>query len=244
MHGVVSPVPHSWRHRDEQVTDLGRLLVGLVVVTVGALFLLDAADALDAGAAIAGWWPVVFVVAGLFTLLERPPARVRGVLLAVAGAVGLLFTTDVLDPSAWKYVWPVAVIAAGVAVIARWRGGRVAPGLPEDTLRATAVFGGSELHSTAAEFRGAWVTAVFGGVTLDLREATPAVGGASVNTTAAFGGVEILVPRGWRIAVRSVPIFGGVEDKTDHTVMPAPDAPVLRVDAVSLFGGVEIKHGK
>jgi hypothetical protein len=244
MHGAVSPAPGPWRRRDEQVTDLGRLLVGLVVVTIGALFLLDAADALDAGAAIAGWWPAVFVVAGVFTLLERPPARLRGALLAVSGAVGLLFTTDVLDTSAWKYVWPVAVIAAGLAVMARWRGGRVAPGLPEETLRSTAVFGGSELRSTAAEFHGAWVTAVFGGLTLDLREATPAPGGASVNATAAFGGVEILVPRGWRIGVRSVPIFGGVEDKTDRSVAPAPDAPVVHVDAVSIFGGIEIKHRK
>ena len=54
----------------------------------------------------------------------------------------------------------------------------------------------------------------------------------------------MLVPRGWRISVRSTPIFGGLEDKTDHTVAPDDDAPVLHVDAVCVFGGVEIKHHK
>jgi hypothetical protein len=60
--------------------------------------------------------------------------------------------------------------------------------------------------------------------------------------TAAFGGVDLLVPRGWRISVRSTPILGGLEDKTDHTVALPDDAPVLHVDAVVVFGGVDIKH--
>ena len=67
-------------------------------------------------------------------------------------------------------------------------------------------------------------------------------GGASINATAVAGGVEILVPRGWRISVRCTPILGGVEDKTDKSVHPPQDAPVLRIDALTVLGGVEIKH--
>ncbi len=227
------------------VLDLGRLLVGLVIATVGILYLLDAAGVLDAGRAIGRWWPSVIVAAGLLTLAERPPAVVRGAILTAGGAVGLLFTTRVLDHSAWKYVWPVAVIVAGLAVMARWSGRTISAGAhPEDVIRSTSMFGGAELASADQEFRGAWLTAIFGGITLDLREARPAAEGASVNATAAFGGIEVLVPKGWRLSVRSVPIFGGLEDKTDRSQPPAPDAPTLHVDAVSIFGGVEIKHEK
>jgi len=67
--------------------------------------------------------------------------------------------------------------------------------------------------STTQYLQGAWLTAVFGGVTPDLRGARPAPEGASVNATVAFGGVDILVPKGWHISVRSTPIFGGVEIK-------------------------------
>ena len=98
--------------------------------------------------------------------------------------------------------------------------------------------------STAPALQGAWLTAIFGGITLDLRDARPAPGGASINATAAFGGIDILVPKGWRLSVRSTPIFGGLEDKTDHTEPPDDDAPTLQIDAVTLFGGVEIKHQK
>lgn len=225
--------------------DLGRLLVGLVIASVGSLFLLDAAGVLDAGRAIDRWWPSVIVAAGMLTLAERPPAVVRGVILTAVGTVALLFTTGVLDESAWTYVWPVAVIVAGLAVMSRWRGRTIpADAGSEDVIRSTSVFGGAQLASTDARFHGAWLTAIFGGITLDLREARPAPEGASVNATVAFGGVEVLVPKGWRVSVRSVPIFGGVEDKTDRSQPPAPDAPTLHIDAVSIFGGVEIKHEK
>lgn len=229
----------------ERGLDLGRLLLGLTVVALGLLFLLDGAGTLDAGQTIDDFWPLLLVAAGLLTLAERPPALVRGWLLTGAGVLLLLFTADVLDEDAWDVVWPALIILVGVVIIARWPGRTIPRGASrEDVVRATAVFGGPKLLSTAQHFQGAWLTAFFGGVTLDLRGARPAPEGASVNATAAFGGVDILVPRGWRISVRSTPIFGGLEDKTDHSEPPAPDAPTLHVDALTIFGGVEIKHEK
>jgi hypothetical protein len=242
--------PDRWFHArsgagDEPVLDFGRLLLGGVIVTIGALFLLDAAGALDAGRAISRWWPSVLVAAGLLTLAERPPGVFRGAVLSAIGAVALLFTTDVLGDSAWAYVWPAAIVVAGVAVLARWSGRGITAGEHgEDVIRSTAVFGGSELASADQAFRGAWLTAIFGGITLDLREARPVDGGATVNATVAFGGADVLVPKGWRVAIRSVPIFGGVDDETDRSVPLAHDAPTLYVDAVCVFGGVGVKHEK
>ena len=60
----------------------------------------------------------------------------------------------------------------------------------------------------------------------------------------AFGGIEILVPKGWRISVRGTPIFGGLDDKTDHSERPEADAATLHVGAVTIFGGVDIRHEK
>ena len=238
----------SWRHSerpgdsDARVLDLGRLLVGVVVVTLGVLFLLDSGGALDAGDAIDRWWPLVIVAAGVITLAQRPRSVLRGTILTAVGGVLLLFSTDVLTEDAWSYIWPAAIILAGLVIVARWTG-RIPAGVSEDdVVRSTAVFGGTKLLSHTQQFRGAWLTAIFGGITLDLRDARPIPDGATVNATAAFGGVEILVPKGWRITVRSTPIFGGVEDKTDHTTAPAANAPTLQVDAVTIFGGVGIKH--
>jgi predicted membrane protein len=230
----------------QRVLDLSRLLLGLVVVALGVVFLLDSAGVLDAERAIDRWWPVVIVAAGILTLAERPPSIARGWLLIGAGGLLLLFTTTTLDNDAWAYVWPAVIVLVGLTILARWGGRATIAGTAaaDEVVRSTAIFGGPKLASTAQQFRGAWLTAVFGGVTLDLRHARPAPEGASINATVAFGGIDVLVPRGWRISVRSTPIFGGVEDKTDRSEPPADDAPVLRVDAVCLFGGVDIKHGR
>jgi hypothetical protein len=228
-----------------RVTDLGRLLIGLTVLTIGVILLLDSAAVLNASRTIDRWWPSVLVAAGLLTLAERPPAVTRGMFLTAIGAGLLLFTTDLVHGNAWDYFWPAAIIVAGIAILRRWNG-RPTP-LPagasaQDVVRATAVFGGPKLASSSQSFRGAWLTAIFGGIVLDLRAARPVPDGAAINVTALFGGADILVPRGWRINVRSTPIFGGVDDKTSHDGPPPADAPELRIVAVTIFGGVAIKH--
>lgn len=83
----ISMSPHTPESGGARVTDLGRLLLGLSVVVLGVLFLLDSAGVLDAGKAIDRWWPLVIVAAGLFTLGERPPSIIRGILLTAAGGV-------------------------------------------------------------------------------------------------------------------------------------------------------------
>jgi LiaF transmembrane domain len=250
--GTPSYPSGGWLHRagardagTDRVLDLGRLLLGLTIVALGVLFLLDGAGTLDASDAIGRWWPALLVAAGLLTLAERPPAVLRGTILTGLGVLALLFTTNVLEGDAWDFVWPSLIVLAGLAILARWRGRTVHAGAEvDDVVRATAVFGGPKLVSTAQNFRGAWLTAFFGGVTLDLRGARPAADGATINATTAFGGIEILVPKGWRISIRSTPIFGGVEDKTDHTESLPEGAPILHIDAVTVFGGLDVKHRK
>lgn len=228
------------------VANLGRVLLGMVVLAVGVLFLLDSAGVLDAGRTIDRWWPVVLVALGALQLAQRPRSTVNGLLLVGAGVVLLLFTTDTLEGDAWDYIWPVAIIAVGLALLTRWRGGQTAPaGLAgEDTVVATGIFGGPSVSTASQRFHAATLTAIFGGVTCDLRRARPAPEGATITATAAFGGIDILVPRGWRITTSSTPLFGGVDDKTDATVELPPDAPILHIDALALFGGIDIKHEK
>jgi hypothetical protein len=247
LHRSAPPLPRRpAAPGDKRVVDLSRLLLGVVVIAFGTVFLLDSAGVLDGSRAIDRWWPLVVVAAGVLALAERPPSVVSGALLLAAGCLLLLFTTDTLEDEAWAYVWPAVLVLVGLTVVARWSGriplSETATGA--DVVRSTAVFGGADLASAAQDFRGAWLTAVFGGSTLDLRAARPAADGAAINATVAFGGIDILVPRGWRITTKSTPIFGGLDDKTEHFATLPDDAPTLHVDAVCVFGGVAIKHDK
>ena len=235
-----APQPHQ-----PMAMDLTRLLIGTIVLAFGVVFLLGAAGALNADQVIHDWWPVLLIATGLAQLAERPRSRVVPLILLCVGAVLLLFTTDVAKGDPGPYVGPIILIAIGLAILARWTTKALPAGTTgDDVVRASGIFGGPQIASTSQEFRGAALTAVFGGVTLDLRQARPVADGASVTATAIFGGIELLVPRGWRVQLSGSPVFGGIEDKTDRTVAPEPDAPVLNVDGMAVFGGVEIKHEK
>jgi hypothetical protein len=225
--------------------DLTRLLLGLVVLAFGVVFFLDAAGVLDGDRTVDRWWPVILVAIGAFQLAERPRSRAVPLILIGAGALLLLFTTDVAEGDPGPYVGPIILIAIGLSILGRWTSQALPAGATGDeVIRASGIFGGPHVASTSQEFRGAALTALFGGVTLDLRQARPLPEGASITATAAFGGIDILVPRGWRVTVSGTPVFGGIEDKTDRSAAPDPGAPSLKVDAMALFGGVEIKHRK
>lgn len=174
------------------VHDYGRILLGLVVVALGALFLLEAADVLDAGGTISDWWPAVVIATGLFQAAERSHGLFRRAVFVVAGTVLLLVTTGVISGNVWDYVWPTAIIVAGLFIISRWRGDSpVATPGDDDVIVASGIFGGPTLATASQAFRGGSLTAIVGGVELDLRSARPAREGAAITATAAFGGVEI-----------------------------------------------------
>lgn len=159
----------------------------------------------------------------------------------------LLFTLDILETSAWNVIWPSALIVFGVTVLVRnsRRGDRLllGEGHDRDLVRTTAFLSGSDLPTQSSSFRGAVLTAILGGAELDMRHATLAEGGAEIDATAILGGVDLIVPRDWRVTVRGTPILGGVTNRAEGSGLPH-DAPQLRVDALAILGGVEIKHDK
>jgi hypothetical protein len=107
-----------------------------------------------------------------------------------------------------------------------------------DEVALVAIFGGIELASTATAFRGGSMFAWYGGVAVDLRQATLAPG-AKLTAGALFGGVAVKVPPGWRIEYTARGIAGGVA--VDAPEPDDPEAPTLVVDASAAFGGVAIK---
>jgi hypothetical protein len=215
-------------------------LLGLVVLTLGILYLFDATGTLDAGEAVDDWWPAVIVAMGLFQLIEEPQKPARPLIVTGIGIALLLGTAGLLDSD---YVWPLVLIVVGLGIITRMHSRPLAPSARHsDLIRASGVFSGATVASHSSAFRGAALTAVFGGAKLDLRAATPAPEGAQINATAVFGGIDVIVPRGWNVTVSGTPILGGVEDKTDCAEALPADAPILTVDGLAVFGGVEVKH--
>jgi hypothetical protein len=220
------------------VTNSGRALIGAGLVAVGTILLADAAGTLDAGAWIRAGWPVIFVFLGAVQIAAERHISMVAVGLITAGGVALAVTTGVLDADVWSLVWPALLIAAGVWLVV-WR---IAPAVSTaDEFSRLAVFAPGRVASRAPALRRVELTAVFSSLRLDLVRARLDPGGARIAATSVFGGIVILVPEGWRVTVRGLPIFGGWDDTTSR-VDVGPDAPALRVQALTFFGGIEVRH--
>ena len=101
-----------------------------------------------------------------------------------------------------------------------------------------AFWSGIERRVSAPDFRQADLTAIMGGIWLDLRGAQTASGEAVIDVFALWGGIEIVVPPDWAVVNQIRPVMGGVEDHSTG-LQTAQHRLVLRGFAV--MGGVEIK---
>jgi hypothetical protein len=101
---------------------------------------------------------------------------------------------------------------------------------------------------SAVERKGAWVipadstaVAVFGQVSLDLRQATHESSTTEIKAYAVFGGVDILVQPGTIVECAGIGVFGDFS-RTGKVAEPRPDSPVVRLSGLALFGAVSIKE--
>ncbi|MGH9114109.1 MAG: DUF1707 domain-containing protein [Acidimicrobiales bacterium] len=103
--------------------------------------------------------------------------------------------------------------------------------------RFVAIMGGSHARGRWRAPREVSAFAFWGGVCIDLRHAV--IDGPSVDITAwaIMGGVDVIVPEGIPVEVDGMVLMGGATDLT-RTTDPLPDAPVIRVHARGLWGGV------
>jgi hypothetical protein len=117
---------------------------------------------------------------------------------------------------------------------------RVVPSRGDETsdeVALAAVLNGIELKSRATAIRGGSMLAWFGGIAVDLREAQLAPD-AHLDVHSLFGGIALRVPAGWRVESGVKAIGGGVAVQTPEP--DDPDAPTLRIDGLTLFGGVAV----
>ena len=106
-----------------------------------------------------------------------------------------------------------------------------------DEVHLVAIFDGIELESRSTAFRGGSLLAWFGGIEVDLREATLAPG-ARLTLHTLWGGIAIRVPPGWRVESTARAFSGGVA--VDGPPPDDPDAPRLDIDGFALLGGIAV----
>jgi hypothetical protein len=97
--------------------DAGTLFTGLILVVIGALFLLDRLHVADFHDVIRTWWPMIIVLVGLPKLFSR--ATMWSGFWLVAIGVWLQFTHLHVFGMTFNSSWPLLLIALGAGMTLR-----------------------------------------------------------------------------------------------------------------------------
>lgn len=235
---------------------IGSILWGLAFVVAGVGFAGNAFGVWNFNFFFDGWWTLFLIVPAVISMVQNGP-HTGNIICALIGVVMLVSAQGLLDRHlVSKLLLPVVLVTVGVSILLGGRrrvttgtaqagmdGGNAAGYAAAQDGRGgvpnySGVFSGCDVHWPAEPFRGANITAVFGGVDLDLRDAV-FEGDVVVNATTIFGGADLQVPPHVRVKVTGTPVFGGVDNRADGPA--AEGTPVLYLNASCVFGGIDIK---
>lgn len=111
-----------------------------------------------------------------------------------------------------------------------------------DFIDETSVFSGKTIKLISDRFLGGKLTAIFGGIDLDMHHVKLAPGSIVVDNTAIFGGITLLVPDDWTVKSEISSIFGGYSDsRIIKCGFSSNPEKTLILKGLVLFGGIDLK---
>lgn len=240
-----------------------QIVFGIAIVFFGLMLTAENLGIATNITRVIRFWPMVFTAAGLAMLLDRDSSGSRktfGAILVVGGVWQTANTAFGLNLYIDEW-WPLIIVGLGILMITRavrqgpssassssaasgaasfagTSAGASGIGSRDDVVSAFALMSAVKRNIFSPTFRRANLTAVMGGVEIDLRQC-PASGGESViDIFAMWGGIQIRVPPDWQVVSEVLPIMGGVDDKSGHV---QPFRHRLVIKGVALMGGAEVK---
>lgn len=246
-----------------QPNHTGKFLIAVLLISAGILMF----------ARNMGWihgaifdsivsWQSLLIVLGLYFLTRRN--YVAGVAVLLTGVYFLLGRLYCLPANSREMVWPVALIAVGIAFLMKTkrkndfhrsihsnescgsfdsktegeesRGCHTSDGF----LISNNVFGGVRHVVLDEVFKGAKIRNSFGGTTIDLRHTHIEKGETIIDIECNWGGVELYIPADWKVINQCSPFFGGCDDKRWQAAISDPQR-ILIIRGNITFGGLEIR---
>ncbi|PKM52027.1 MAG: hypothetical protein CVV02_03290 [Firmicutes bacterium HGW-Firmicutes-7] len=216
-----------------------RIFLGIIIILVGLAILLNTLGILDENL-LKTYWPLLLVFFGFYSLLDRSTRNSLGIIAILLGifyqlkTLGWFFT----GVNIWELLWPTLIIVIGLWFVFP----KTKQSFNLNTLNNTVIFSGANIINTSQDFRGGEVTAIFGGIDIDLRNSIiltdePVV----IDAFTAFGGITFKVPDDWRVEMKGLPLLGGWDNKRSPNKVLSPSAKVVTIKCFIICGGIEIK---
>jgi hypothetical protein len=200
-------------------------------------------------------WPYMLLGLGLLLGIKNNFRNNAWWILMLVGAANLTPQFMILGRPSTHFVWPAAIVVAGIVIAFRPRRDavRCAPRRgnigsvgttinSESSLNIDSTFGGRKEVVTSKDFKGGVVSVTFAGCELNLTQADFTEPSVVIDCRVSFGGLEIIMPSHWELQNEINPSFGNVEDaRTIQTSTTNDTKKILILRGNCSFGSIEIK---
>lgn len=190
-------------------------------------------------------WPMLLIAIGLVMTLGASEKTAGVIVMAVGGffMIPLIFRETF---HMYNMFWPSIFIIVGVIFIATkrrgWNSVTSKGQIGDDYIDYVNVFSGGERQIISQNFKGGKISAVFGGMELDLTKAVLAPGTSVLEIACVFGGATIIVPDDWFVTIEVTPVLGGFSDSRKLIPGRIVDSTKhLLIKGAVVFGGGEVK---
>lgn len=236
------------RHPDESRHHLtnNRVIIGVILVIAGLFLVIRNTgffpEFIDN---VIFSWPMLLVAIGLVMTLGGTEKTAGVIVMAVGGffMIPMIFRETF---HMYNMFWPSIFIIVGVIFIVSKRRGWASVSskgmIGDDYIDYVNVFSGGERQIVSQNFRGGKISAVFGGIELDLTKAKLSPGVSVLEIACVFGGATIIVPDDWYVTIEVTPVLGGFSDS--RKLMPGrtiDSSKHLLLKGAVVFGGGEVK---
>lgn len=217
---------------------LARIIMGVGIIAIGVAALLGSLDIVNFKDFFKDFWPLIVIAGGSLMLLANPRQFIWPLFIIAWGVLSQLQELNILTVNIWQLIWPLVIIAVGLSIVFNRTTSHTNVN-KKDLDSLSAIFSGATTKNHSDDYKGGDITAICGGVELDLRKAVIKKE-ASINVFAFWGGITITVPENWTVKVQAMPVAGGIESKA---VAPTEkNGPVLFINGDVIMSGIEIKN--
>lgn len=233
----------------------GKIISGLTLILLGVGFLMKEITGFNFNFYLKNYWPSFLIILGLGELFDKKSSKTGSLFVIIIGAMLQANVLNLIDFNIWQMFFPVLLILFGISLLIpkRYKDKddhssqtnyenikHVSTNYDsEDYIAKTTILSGLNLRNTSNDFKGGILTTILGGIDVDLRGADIKEEGAFLEANAFMGGIDIKVPKHWKVKVSGTPILGAWSNDTYPN--NDPNAPVLKIKVFVAFGAIDIK---
>lgn len=194
-------------------------------------------------------WQMGIILSGVYILYT---SLLKGLLLLATGVYFILPLAGIIEPVAIEKMWPALIILLGIIILF---GSGFRKKTKTNTMITTkntlnnelfdirAILSGDTRQISSYDFKGGSITAIMGGVELDLTNCYLSPEGCIIDLAVVMGGISLKISREWNIRSEITPIMSGIEDEDQHAANVHIDpAATIILRGSLVMGGIEIKR--